>query len=450
MKRGISRIPRARSVVPAALATALVAACTPAGEDGRSTAAGPTDHTPIPGVSGPALPLASPGDIGMSGERLDEVSAALQAMVDDGLIPGAVTVVAREGRIAHWDAVGMRDVDSRDPLERDDIFRIYSMTKPITSAAIMILVEDGDVGLDDPVSEYIPAFAGAEVLAADGSRAPADPPITIRHLLSHTSGLTYGIFGDSEVDRLYLSSGLFESTDLGEFVAKVTDLPLLAQPGSLWNYSVSTDVLGRVVEIASGQPFDAFLRERIFEPLQMDDTAFWVPEAKRDRFMNHYVGSPEGLRLVDSATNGQYTEPPGFLSGGGGLVSTASDYIRFAQMILQEGELDGARILQPETVRAMRSNQLADGAYPIEVAGWFPAAYGFGLGFATLVAPDATPIPDHAGTHRWGGLANTFFWIDPGADLIGMVWTQMDPFLVHGLDAMVQGMIYDAVESDSQ
>jgi CubicO group peptidase (beta-lactamase class C family) len=428
----------------------MLAACAPAGDADPSTAAPEADPLAIAGVSGPALPMGTPADAGMSAPKLAEISATLQAMVDDGRIPGAVTLVARQGRIVHWDAVGMRDVAAGDPLEPDDLFRIYSMTKPVTSTAIMMLVESGDVGLDDRVSKYIPGFADVVVLAEDGSHTAPDSPITVRHLLSHTSGLTYGLFGDTEVDRLYMTSGLFGSETLEQFVAAVADLPLLASPGTVWNYSVSTDVLGRIVEVASGSSFDVFLHDRIFEPLGMDDTAFWVPEEKRGRFMNHYAGSPEGLQLVDSAVDGDYSVKPGFLSGGGGLVSTTSDYIRFAQMILQEGELDGVRILRTETVRAMRSNELAEELGHISLPGWMPGGYGFGLGFATLVDPDATPIADQVELHRWGGLANTFFWIDPGAELIGMVWTQMDPFLVHGLDMMVQTMIYDALEAVGQ
>jgi CubicO group peptidase (beta-lactamase class C family) len=420
----------------------LAAACTPS-ESGDGTLAIPIT---VEGVSGPALPFAAPSDVEMSAAGLDRIGPAMQAYVDDGRLPGVVTMVARQGRIVHWDAVGMRDVASADPLHPDDLFRIYSMTKPITSTAIMMLVESGDIALDDPVSKFIPAFAGVSVLEADGSRTPVDPPMTIRHLLSHHGGLTYGFFGDSPADRAYAASGLFEATSIEDFVAIVADLPLLAQPGEMWNYSVSTDILGYVVQVATGQPFEVFLQEKIFGPLGMDDTGFWVPEGKRERFATHYAGSDDGLQIVDSPDNGEFTQMPDLASGGGGLVSTASDYVRFAQMLLQGGQLDGVRILNEETVAAMGTNALPETQTPISLLRWFPPAYGFGLGFATLVDEDATPLADNNGLIRWGGIANTFFWIDLEAELIAMVWTQMDPFLVYGLEKVFEEHVYAALE----
>lgn len=401
----------------------------------------------VEGVSGPALPLAAPSAAHMSAERLARIGPAMQAYIDDGRLPGVMTLVARGGEIVHWEAVGMSDLESAELLQPDDIFRIYSMTKPITSTAIMILVEGGDIALDDPVSKFIPEFSELSVLEEDGSRTPVSPPVTIQHLLSHSGGLTYGIFGDTPVDQAYVAANLFQAQSLEDYVATVAGLPLLAQPGTIWNYSVSTDLLGYIVQTVSGQPFEVFLRERIFEPLQMDDTAFWVPEDKRDRFTNHYAVGDDGLQLVDSRSDGSYTRPPEFASGGGGLVSTASDYLRFAQMILQRGYLDDVRILQPETVVAMGTNVLADGVGPINVAGWFPPAYGFGLGFATLTDEDLTSAADHDGLIRWGGVANTFFWIDPGAELVAMVWTQADPFLVHRLEGAFEELVYDALET---
>ncbi|MDH3733711.1 MAG: beta-lactamase family protein [Gemmatimonadota bacterium] len=423
----------------------LTSAC--AGDDDGARASGaPT----VVGVSGPALPLVAPDEAGLSEEALALITPAMQEHVTAGRLPGVVTLVALGGRIVHWQAIGMRDIEAADPLEPDDIFRIYSMTKPVTSVAIMMLVEDGRVGLDDLVSHHLPAFADLSVLEEDGSRTPMSPPMTIRHLLSHNGGLTYGIFGDTPVDRAYMSSGLFAAQSLPEYVGIVAGLPLAAQPGERWNYSVSTDVLGYIVEIASGQSFAEFLEERILQPLGMDDTAFWVPEAKRDRFTTHYAGSEDGLAVVDSPAEGRFTQAPGLASGGGGLVSTASDYVRFAQMMLQDGQLDGVRILRSETVQEMRRNQLSESAVPIALAGWFPPAYGFGLGFATLIDHEATPEADHDGVFRWGGVANTFFWIDPEAELIAMVWTQMDPFLVHGLERQFQALVYSALGPDAE
>jgi CubicO group peptidase (beta-lactamase class C family) len=417
-------------------------ACAPA-DSGVAADSAPTT---IPGVSGPALPMGAPADAGLSEEVLDRIAPAMQEYVDDGRLPGVVTMVARGGKIVHWEAVGMRNIEEATLLQPDDIFRIASMTKPITSTAIMMLVESGDIALDDPVSKFIPAFANMSVLEDDGSGTPVDPPMTVRHLLSHSGGLTYGIFGDTPVDQAYVQAGLFGKETLEDYVATVAGLPLLAQPGEIWNYSVSTDVLGYIVQVVSGQPFEVFLEERIFEPLGMDDTAFWVPPEKRDRFTTHYRVSPEGLQVVDAPEDGRYTQMPGMASGGGGLVSTASDYFRFAQMILQRGQLDDVRILRPETVRTMGTNMLEDDITPISILGWLAPAYGFGLGFATLVDEGATPQADHDGLIRWGGLANTFFWIDPEAELIAMVWTQMDPFLIYRLEERFSAFVYDAME----
>ena len=393
------------------------------------------------------LPKASPANAGMSSEGLARIGPAVQAYVDDGRLAGVMTMVARRGQVVHWEATGMRDVAAGDPLERDDIFRIYSMTKPLTSVAVMSLVEEGAVALDDPVSKFIPAFADVTVLNGAGERVALARPMTIEHLLTHTSGLTYGFFGDSPVDRIYNESGFFTSAEgLGDFAQRVAGLPLLASPGDRWNYSVSTDILGRVVEVASGQSFDAVLQARILDPLDMSDTAFVVPPEKRDRFTANYARPSGNLQMIDSPVDGQYTQPPRWLSGGGGLASTASDYIRFAQMLLQDGELGGVRVLAPETVQAMRSNRLPDALVPIQLGTFLSPGYGFGLGFAVVVDADASPEPDNDGVFRWAGAANTFFWIDPEAELIGMVWTQFNPFAAYDIEREFQILVYEALE----
>ena len=410
------------------------------------------DPPPVPAAAMDAgenagLPTASPESAGMSAERLARIGPAVQAYVDDGRVAGVMTMVARRGQVVHWEAAGLRDLGAGDPLEPDDVFRIYSMTKPITSVATMILVEEGAVSLDDPVSTFIPAFAGVTVLTDGGERVAPDGPITIEHLLTHTSGLTYGFFGDTPVDRLYNQSGFFGLAEgLDDFAQRVAALPLLASPGDRWNYSVSTDVLGRVIEVVSGQPFDAFLKARILDPLGMDDTAFVVAPEKRDRFTANYARPGGALQMIDSPVDGQYTQPPAWLSGGGGLTSTASDYIRFAQMLLQDGQLGDVRILAPETVRMMRANRLPDALVPIQLGTYLSPAYGFGLGFAVAVDADASPEPDNDGVFRWAGAANTYFWIDPEAELIGMVWTQINPFAVYDLDREFQTLVYEALE----
>ena len=415
---------------------------------GRAEVADEPPAAPVAEAPAPAgLPTGSPESAGMSAADLDRIRPAMQAYVDDGRVAGVMTLVARRGQVVHWDAVGERDVEAGDPLEPDDIFRIYSMTKPITSVATMILVEEGAVSLDDPVAKFIPEFAAVEVLAADGERVDPDRPIAIEHLLTHTSGLTYGFFGDAPVDRLYNQSGFFtRAAGLDDFARQAAALPLLASPGDRWNYSISTDILGRVVEVASGRPFDAFLRERILEPLGMEDTAFVVPADKRDRFTGHYAVQDGALDLVDSPVDGEYTRVPAWFSGGGGLTSTASDYIRFAQMLLQDGRLEDVRILAPETVRMMRANRLPEALVPIQLGTYLSPGYGFGLGFAVVVDAESSPEPDNNGVFRWAGAANTFFWIDPEAELVGMVWTQLNPFAAYDLEREFQTLVYGALE----
>ena len=424
-------------VLAASTAAGQTAASDPHGEAGGARA--------LPADTG--LPAAVPESAGMSSESLARIGPAMQSYVDDGRLAGVMTLVARRGQVVHWEATGMRAAAAGDPLEPDDIFRIYSMTKPLTSVAVMILVEEGAVALDDPVSKFIPEFAGVTVLNEAGERVAPARPMTVEHLLTHTSGLTYGFFGDSPVDRIYNESGFFTAAEsLDDFARRVAALPLLASPGDRWNYSVSTDILGRVVEAASGQAFDAFLQARIFDPLDMADTSFVVPLEKRNRFTAHYARPDGTLQTIDSPVDGEYTEPPLWLSGGGGLASTASDYVRFAQMLLQDGELDGVRILEPETVRMMRSNRLPDALVPIQLGTFLSPGYGFGLGFAVVVDADASPEPDNDGVFRWAGAANTFFWIDPEAELIGMVWTQFNPFAAYDIEREFQTLVYEALE----
>ena len=392
------------------------------------------------------LPTTTPDDVGMSSERLAHIRPAMQAYVDDGRLAGVMTMVARRGNVVHWETVGMRDLEAGDLLDPDDVFRIYSMSKPITTVAAMILVEEGEVTLQDPVSKFIPEFADVTVLTESGDRALPTGPITVEHLMTHTSGLTYGLFSDTPVDRLYNQSGFFfNSVGLDDFTTRVAELPLLANPGDRWNYSVSTDVLGRIVEVASGQAFDVFVKARILDPLGMEDTGFSVPLEKRSRFTANYNRVDGVLQIADSPTDGQFTEAPAWLSGGGGLTSTASDYIRFAQMLLQDGQLDDARILAPETVRMMRANRLPDSLVPIELGTFLSPGYGFGLGFAVLVDEDSSPEPDNEGVFRWAGAANTFFWIDPEAELIGMVWTQLNPFGIYNIEREFQTLVYESI-----
>jgi len=307
-------------------------------------------------------------------------------------------------------------------------------------------VEDGAVSLDDPVSRHLPAFADVEVYAG-GELVSPRRPITVADLLGHTSGLTYGLFGRTQVDSLYREANVF-SGDLANLVEEVAGLPLLGHPGSRWNYSVSTDVLGGLVEVVGGQPFDEFLRARIFTPLGMTDTDFVVPPEKTARFTTSYAATPNGaLRVVDSPVEGAYNTKPVLLLGGSGLVSTAADYVRFAQMLLNGGELDGTRILRPETVDLMRTNRLAEDLIPISIATWRADGYGFGLGFSVLVDDEATPGPDNDGVFRWWGIGSTYFWIDPEAELVGLLLTQLNPPTLPMLESEFQTLVYDALEN---
>ena len=382
----------------------------------------------------------APEDVGLSSAALERIGPAMQELVDAGRTAGVMTLVARSGTVVHWEARGWR-VLGEDPLERDDVFRIYSMTKPVTSVAVMMLVEEGRLSLDTPLADVIPAFRGQQVWDEGRLRPPASP-ILIRHLLTHTAGLGYGDIGRTPVDSLYRAAALGvwgTAGDLEETVDAIASLPLIFDPGTRWSYSLGVDVLGRVVEVVSGQPLDDFFRARILEPLGMEDTDFWVPPARLDRFAAVYGPSSEGLRMIESQVDGQHTRPAVWLSGGGGLTSTASDYLRFAQMLLNEGELDGVRLLRPETVRLMRSNQLPDELVPIPIGG---GGQGFGLGFAVS-------MDEHAGSYRWLGIAGTYFWIDPSEDLIVFAWNQLRPSGGAPLERIMSEIVYDALAAGS-
>ncbi|MCA9076650.1 MAG: beta-lactamase family protein [Planctomycetaceae bacterium] len=399
------------------------------------------------------LPVAEPEQVGMSAKRLKLAPSALRAMVDDGKIAGAVIAVARHGKLVLHEAVGKADREVGKPMTTDTIFRFYSMTKPITSTAVMMLVDEGKLGLDDPVGEYLPALADAKVYVSHRGTSvmtdPATQPITVRDLLRHTSGLTYGFFGDTFVDNQYKQNAiLFPFFSLEETVNKLGTLPLLYQPGTRFHYSVSTDVLARLVEVVSGQAFNEFLDERIFTPLGMDDTDFYVVEANQDRLATIYAADEStGQIAVDrdpSRARGFAFIRPKFLSGGGGLFSTSSDYIRFCQMLLNNGELDGIRLLKPETVEAMGTNQLPKSSPYVIIGPGERKGVGFGLGLSVVVddVPGSPHVPK--GELGWGGMASTHFWLSPKHDLAVVVLTQRLPFTFQA-EAAVKPIIYRAV-----
>ena len=392
----------------------------------------------------------SPADVGMSEETLAKVVPALREMVDDERIPGAIVMVARHGKIVLEESVGWRDVDADEPMETDTVLRFYSMTKPVTSVAVMMLVEEEKLGLDDPVAKHVPGLAGlrvfSEQIGETLKQVDANRDMTIRDLLRHTSGLTYGFFGSSPVDREYTRLAVLDdSGTLQQMVDKLAELPLLYQPGTRFNYSVSTDLLGHVIERVSGQGLDEFLRQRVFQPLDMRDTAFYVADEKLDRFANNYGPrqTTSGIKVIDRADNSKFAKRPSFLSGGGGLVSTARDYMRFCQMLLDEGEFGGERLLSDASVREMTKNQLPPEAYPLTLNG-VREGVGFGLGFSVVVEITDWTRLCHAGEYGWGGAASTHFWISPDDDLAVVVLTQFMPFSFE-LENSVKPLVYEAI-----
>jgi len=388
------------------------------------------------------LPTATPEQVGLSAEKLQDARAAMQKLVDEKRIAGGVFAVARRGKVVQFETCGMMDIEAGEPMKRDTIFRFYSMSKPITSIAAMILYEQGKIKLDDPVSKYIPQFKGLKVVADPDAEVikevAARREMTVRDLMRHTSGLTYGIFGNTAVDKLYRKSIQLGGgkTTLEDMTKNLGQIPLLYQPGTKWHYSVSTDVLGRIVEVASGQSLDKFFAERIFEPLGMVNTAFYVPRDKIDRFATNYGPNMQGgLRPIDKPETTRYAKIPTFFSGGGGLVSTASDYMRFCLMLLNKGEFDGKRLLKTETVEMMTNDQLPEQAYPIGSGD--RAGVGFGLGFSVRVESNGQ-VSSRIGEYGWGGMASTHFWISPNDEIAVVALTQH-------IQRALKPIIYEAI-----
>ena len=405
----------------------------------------------------PAQSALSPS--GLSIPRLDRIRHFLQAeYIDTGKLPCAQMRVARGGR-AVWDCtLGLMDVERNKPLTSDAIFRIYSMTKPLTSIAFMMLVERGLVAIDDPVERFIPAFKDLGVFAGgvrDAFRTkPLDRPMRIVDLLNHSSGLTYGFQQRSSVDAAYRELRLIERTDitLADFVDELARLPLEFSPGTAWNYSVSTDVLGHLIAVIDGRPFDVFLRQELLDPLGMVDTAFEVAPDKAHRLAACYAFKPGGgLKLIDDPVRSRLREPTAFHSGGGGLLSTIDDYERFCLMLRNRGELDGHRFVSRKTLDLMWANHLPGGKYlpEVSISMFAEAIYngvGFGLGFAVVEDPVKTLIPGSAGEVSWGGLASTAFWVDPAEDLFAIFMTQLIPSSTYPIRRQLRTMVYSALE----
>lgn len=399
----------------------------------------------------PALPVTSAEAAGLSPAALARIAPALQTFVDSGRVGGIYAVIARDGRIAYEQTFGWRDVGRREPLRRDDVFRIYSMTKPVVAVGILRLVDKGVVRLDDPVSHYIPSFANVKVFAGGSADAPVleapASPVTVRQLLNHTSGLAYGLT-PGPVDTIFNRARLYEaSRPLDEFVDLLAEMPLLFHPGTGWSYSSGLDVAGRVIEVASGMSLDTFLEQEIFRPLGMHDTAFRIRPGVRQRLVTVYGHGPDG-RLATLPPGGLLAmfEPEArFLWGSGGLLSTPDDFLRFAHMLAGGGTFDGVPILRPETVALMTSNTLPPELTPVTYPALNDPTYGFGLAVAVKVDTAGATRPGPVGLYRWSGYLGTYFFVDPVHDVVAMVWTQLSPGGAVPLDSIFQRLVYDAI-----
>ncbi|MEM1231313.1 MAG: serine hydrolase domain-containing protein [Pseudomonadota bacterium] len=378
------------------------------------------------------LPSSKPERVGMSSDRLARIDALAERYVSDGRVPGIVTMVARKGQIVHFKAHGARGFDDDRPLAKDDLFRIYSMTKPITAVAIMQLYEQGAFQLSDPISKFVPELTELEVLQDDGTRVPAASPITMQQLLTHTAGFSYGFDPTDPVDQLYRETRGFDLEDLDAFVAALAKLPLKYQPGSRWHYSVAVDVTGLIVERISGERFDRYLAKHIFEPLAMNDTFFSVPDNKMNRFLPNHAFNPKAgkaITLGEDSIN-RFRNATLF-SGGGGLVSTAEDYMRFAEMLRAGGRGNGAQILSPTTVQFMTMDHLpaSTAAYGSGEAPTLGAStmrgFGFGLGFGVVTDVADSGLVGSVGDYQWGGAAGTIFWVDPVEDVVALAMIQL-------------------------
>ncbi len=398
------------------------------------------------------LPTARPADVGLSAERLQRIGGWMRSEVEAKRIPGAAVMVLRNGRVAYVDVVGQQDAATGKPMARDSIFRIYSMTKPLVSVATLMLVEEGKLLLEAPVSRYIPSFAnskvGVEKVDAAGNKTlelvPQRRPMTVQDLLRHTSGITYGFFGDSLVKKAYVDGGVGIAGDFtsAEFVEKLAALPLHYQPGSTWDYSYSTDVLGRVLEVATGQSLYSLLKTRLLDPLGMRDTSFYVPEPARQARIAEPLADDRVIGV--GATVGDPRVTMKFESGGGGMVSTLDDYARFVQMLMNGGMLDGHRYLSPKTIEYMTADHLGSSVAttPLYLPG---PGYGFGLGFAVRKTTGEAPFVTPVGDYWWGGAGGTYFWVDPKTNL-ATIFMMQSPKQRGPYRSILRNMVYASVE----
>ena len=387
----------------------------------------------------------APEALGMSSERLNNINLKLQEYVDRKQVAGFVTLVGRDSEVAQLETCGYRDAEAQLPMEQDTIFRIYSMTKPITSIALMMLYERGKFQLIEPVSRYIPAYGKTRVLSEYGymgpKLVPQNPPMTIQHLLTHTAGLSYGFHYDTPIDDMYRNS-IFrsETASLEEKAIGMAELPLRFQPGSAWHYSIATDVCGYLVQLLADMPFEDYLEEYIFQPLDMADTAFHVPADKLNRFAKLYQHNIQdrSFHPYEGAPHipwHDYSQPASAPSGGGGLVSTITDYWQFANMLLNDGELGDARIIGRKTQEFMTLNHIKPALLPLAIGDNVIGGRGFGLGFDVVMDPAQTGVTNSLGNYGWSGAAATNFWVDPQEQLVGIIMTQlMDNMLLFQQD----------------
>ena len=397
-----------------------------------------------------------PEEAGLSSERLERIDGWMRRLVEDGKLPGVQVMVMRRGGIAFSREHGLADIARGRRMAPDTIVRIYSMTKPLTSVAVMMLYEEGRFQLDDPITRFLPAFGDMRV-AVGGmwgkiDTVPAERDITFRDLLTHTSGLTYGFLQSTLIDQMYRDRGIdFQTSDLSleALVEEAAKLPLLAQPGAEWNYSIATDVLGQLVAAISGRSFGDFLRERVLGPLGMVDTDFHIAGDRIGRFASNYTRGPDGRpKLIDDGVDGPYATPRLIASGGGGLVGTAADYMRFCRFMLNKGELDGVRLLGRKTVELMTANHLGGDMASMGQPRFSESTYsgiGFGLGFSVMLDPAKAQIVGTPGEYAWGGAASTAFWCDPGEDMAVVLLTQLTPSSTYPIRRELRVLTYQAI-----
>ena len=404
-----------------------------------------------------------PGEVGLDTDRLGRIDAHFREFVDDGRLPGWLVAVARRGKVAHLSTYGHRDREEGLPVEADTLFRIYSMSKPVTSMAAMMLYEEGAFELKDQVKWHLPEFAATRVYRSGPSTRPVTEAVTepmrVWHLLTHTAGLTYGFHYIHPVDAMYRAAGYEfgppEGRKLSEAVEHWASMPLLFQPGTSWNYSVATDVLGRLVEVLAGQPFEDFVTERILRPLGMEDTAFFVPEEERGRLAQLYVPASDRTCRAAGSFGPVASSSPPFPSGGGGLVSTAGDYMRFCEMLRRRGEYEspgggGGRLVGPRTHAYMVRNHLPGGV-DLEAYGQSTFAetsfdgVGFGLGFSVVDDAAAVKVVGNAGEYGWGGAASTVFWVDPADDMVVLFMTQLLPSSTYAIRPQLRQLVQQAI-----